>query len=442
MKVMIDVLLACAIVAVVTLASRQLQAPTPVVVWDAGQYYRMAAEFSSGARPYAESPYVFRVGVPRFASAIATVPARGFFIVNLTAAFGIAALLMVWLRAWGVTRAVALMMVGLAAAAWHGPARYIYYNPGYVDPPFIVLLLAGLLLIRLIAERHTPGKVVALALLSGLGALVRETMVLVPLCFLFVNAPASGLIGRRSSPGRVPAAWLIAPLAFCVAGIVWTHAAVTVDSSERASMAAAAFQWLHKPLDSFVMGWLATFGPVLAIAVFDWRGAVAFLLEHEWLGAFFAGCVVLSFIGGSDTERFAFWSLPVVYLVLARAIERWASVLRNIAVVTALVVTQAVSARVFWGIPDPHAESVVSLATGAGWLDRIYGIANRLFVIDSFHFNLWSSFGSRPFRLLRIGMYLIVMGGLVGLMALHDRKIALRPLGRAGHGAEHGRVGE
>ena len=40
--------------------------------------------------------------------------------------------------------------------------------------------------------------------------------------------------------------------------------------------------------------------------------------------------------------------------------------MRNTYLVTALVVAQAVSARVFWGIPDPHAESVVALARFGG----------------------------------------------------------------------------
>ena len=438
MKAIVDVLLACAIVVVVTLVSERLQTPTPVVVWDAGQYYAMASRMAAGDRAYAESPYVFRVGVPWLVSRISPAdPKRGFFLVNLASAFAIAVLLMIWLRTWGIARGVALTMIALFAVAWHGPARYIFYNPGYVDPFFIVLLLAGLLAIRWIVDRYAAGKVVLLTLVSGVGGLVRETMVLVPLAFLFVNAPVRAIVARRRAEWRVPAAALAAPFAACIAAIVWTHRIVAIDRMERSSMVDAAWQWLHKSPDAFAMGWLATFGPVLAVIAVDWRRALAFLGEHEWLAAFLAGCAALSFVGGSDTERFAFWALPAIYLLLSRAVEGHRVALASAPVAATLAIAQAVSARVFWGIPDPHGETVVALAGTLGWRASTYGFLNRLFVIDSFHYNLWSSFGSRPFRLLRLAVYFGVMTGLAWLIVLQDRKVALGTFWRAGHRPEH-----
>jgi hypothetical protein len=444
-RTLVELCLACAIVALVTLLSRQLQSPTTVVVWDAGQYYRVTNQFASGSTPYAESPYVFRVAIPWLvAKRWPSAPSRGFLLINLASAFAIAVLLVLWLRAWALTGWIPIAIVGLVAAAWHGPMRYLFYNPGYVDPPFLALLLAGLLLIRSIEQKWSAAKIALLAVLVAAGALVRETMMLVPLCLVMVNGPVGAWLQGRRRSSVVPAWALALPLLSCAAAIVFTHRIVSVDTTERASMLQAAMQWLHKSPDQYVMGWLTAFGPVLAIVLFDWRRALRLLADHEWLAALLAGCVALSFFGGSDTERFAFWSLPVVYLLLARAIEHHAGVLRSTLLVTALVVSQAIAARVFWGIPDPRAESVVGLALNAGWRDRIYGIANRLFVIDSFHFNLWSSFGSRPFRLLRIALYLAVTGGLIWVMQRRARhaEIALRPLARAGHGHEHGGIVE
>ena len=446
MKTLVDVCLACAIVALVMLVSRQLQTRTSVIVWDAGQYYRVATQYAAGRTPYAESPYVFRIAVPWLVSkGWPTDPPRGFFIINRVSAFIIAIVLILWLRAWAITGWISLVVVTLVAGAWHGPMRYLFYNPGYVDPPFLVFLLIGLLLIRWIEQASSPIKILLLTLLSAAGALVRETMLLVPLCFLMVNGPVAALIrGRRRSSLPVPVWALVLPLVSCVAAIAYTHRIVAVDATERASMLQAALQWLHKTPDSYAMGWLTAFGPILAIIAFDWRRALRLLADHEWLWALLAACIVLSFIGGSDTERFAFWSLPIVYLLLARAIEHHAGILRSAPLLVALVVSQSVAARVFWGIPDPQTENAVGLALSSGWGDRLYGIANRLFVIDAFHFNLWSSFGSRSFRLVRVGLYLIVTAGLIWLMhrRARDREVALGPLARAGYRAEHGRVVE
>jgi len=445
MRTLVDVCLACAIVALALVVSRQLQKRTLVVVWDAGQYYRVATQYAAGRTPYAESPYVFRVAVPWLAAqGWPSDPARGFFVINVASAFLIAALLVVWLQAWAISGWIPLVIVALVSAAWHGPMRYLFYNPGYVDPPFLACLLIGLLLIRSIEEAYSPIKILLLALLSCAGALVRETMLLVPLCFVMVNGPVGRLVRGPRRSATVPLWALALPLLACGLGIALTHRIVTVDLTERASMLQAALQWLHKAPDAYAMGWLTAFGPVVAIVVFDWRRALRLLADHEWLAAFFAACVALSLIGGSDTERFAFWSMPILYLLLARAIEHHGGMLRSPAILVALVVCQSVAARVFWGIPDPQTESAVGLSLSAGWADRLYGIANRLFVIDSFHFNLWSSFGSRTFRMARVALYLAVTAGLIWLMhrQARDREVAIGPLARAGYRTEDGGIRE
>ena len=425
MKTAINFLLVCAIVAAFTLLSRQLQKPTPIVVWDAGQYYAMARELAAAAKPYAESPYVFRIGVPWLVSKLSPRdPARGFFLINIVSAFAIAVLLAVWLRAWAIRGSISLLIVALFAAAWHGPVRYIYYNPGYVDPPFLALLIVGLLLIKSIAEDYSIAKVVALTFVSAAGVLVRETMLLVPMSFLLVNAPVKALrqdgrLRRAASTGS-----LIGPLVLSVCALAFTHAVVTVDATERSSMFGAAYQWLHKSPDSYLMGWFTAFGPMLAIVLFDWRRALRFLADHRWLAAFLAGCTTLAFFGGSDTERFAFWSMPVVYLLLADVVQQNADVFRSWYVIALLTFTQSIAARIFWGIPDPRAEQAVALAQSGNWTDKGYGVLNRLFVIDDFHWNLWSTFGSRPFRLLRIAWYVCVGVSLLLLMRRRTRALA------------------
>ncbi len=418
-------LMACAIVGAATLISRRLQPRASTIVWDARQYYRVTRDFVAGDRPYAESPYVFRIGLPCLVAALAPAdPRSGFLAVNVVCAFAIGVLLAVWLTEWGIGRSLCLGAVALFAAAWHGPARYVYYNPAYVDPPFIAFLIAGLLLIRSIDRRYSASGVVALTLLVAAGTLVRETMVLVAASFVLVSNPVRHWLNGSRTGNAIPVAARFAPLVAGFAGLLLTHAVVTVDVSERSSMVGAALQWLHKAPDSYVMGWLTAFGPVAAIVLFDWRRALAFLAEHEWLVGFFLLCVALSFFGGSDTERFAFWSMPVVYLLLARAVERHLPALRRGVLPAAIIVAQAVAARVFWGIPDPQDEAVVSLANSPGLAVRAYGIVNRLIVIDAFHWNLWSTFGSRPLRLLRIALYAAVMAAIIWTLRRRERALA------------------
>src|SRR5207249_8458373 len=60
-------------------------------------------------------------------------------------------LLIVWLRTFVESRSVRLLVVALFLAEWHGPARFVHFYPIYVDPPFMVFLLGGLMR----SEEHT-----------------------------------------------------------------------------------------------------------------------------------------------------------------------------------------------------------------------------------------------------------------------------------------------
>jgi hypothetical protein len=116
-----------------------------------------------------------------------------------------------------------------------------------------------------------------------------------------------------------------------------------------------------------------------------------------------------------------FWAMPIVYLLIGRSFERHLSVFRGVMIGAGFVIAQAVSERIFWPIPDPRSETA-PLETGAGLLDRVYAIADRVFVIDHFHWNLWSSFGSQPFRLVRLIVYLTVTALLIWALWRRSRR--------------------
>jgi hypothetical protein len=367
-------------------------------------------------------PYVYRVAIPWLVSRLSpSNPREGFTIVNVVAGLMTAALLDLWLRVWVARARIRLALVALFAGAWHGPARYVFFNPGYVDPPFLVCLVAALLVIRSLSRRYSIATMALLLGVTAAGTLVRETMALVAFAFVFVDNPILGRHDKQSTGSTVPLASRFAPLVLAVAIIAWTHRIVTVDTAER-SFVGAVMQYLYKSPLSYVLSWFTAFGPVLAILVFDWRGAWRDLSEHEWLAALFALCAAMAFIGGSDTERFVFWTMPIVYLLIGRAIVRHAQVFQRPAIVLSLVALQAVSARVFWGIPDPAIDGapLVDQSPGAA----VYGVLDRLIVIDHFHWNLWSNFGSQPFRLIRLVGYLLITGALVRAMRRHNREAA------------------
>jgi hypothetical protein len=406
--VLVEAVLALAVASLFAIWSAATQPPTSAVTWDAVQYYLVSSQIASGQTPAAEAPYVYRLGMPWIAARLwPGDPARGFFVVNVLCGLASASLLSLWLRV-GVERlSIRIAMVGLFAAAWHGPIRYVHFNGGYVDPLYLVLVIVALGLLETMRTRPAAWQLPALTALTAVGALVRETMLLLPISALLLGNPLRERM--RLDIKRIN--WhMLAPIAVGVAVIAASHSLVVADTTR--SFVAAALQWVRKPISAYLLAWFTAFGPVLALLIFDGRRVRRDLLDRQYLLGFSGLCAVLAFFGGSDTERFLFWAMPVVYLLIARAYERQLAVVNATIVGGALLIAQAVSARIFWTIPDPASETG-PLGDGGSLFDRAYAIADRVFVIDHFHWNLWSSFGSQPFRLVRLGMYLVVTALLI-----------------------------
>lgn len=420
----IEALLAAGLAAAFGLWSGITQLPTSSITWDAVQYYLVSSQLAVGQVPAAEAPYVYRLGVPWLVAQFWPAdPARGFFVINVVCGLAVAALLSLWLR-YGVERlSVRLAAVTLFAGAWHGPIRYVHFNGGYVDPPFMLCVLLALVMVQGMRQQARPWQVAALAALTIAGTLIRETMLLLPISALLMGNPVQP--GTSLAAVRRRTQWfLLIPIALGMAVIAFSHTVVIADTTR--SFLAAARQWIRKPPPAYALAWFTAYGPVLALLAFDWRQVVADLRERQHLLGFLGLCTVVAFFGGSDTERFVFWAMPVVYLLIGRSFERNIGLFKSAALGISFVIVQAVSARIFWSIPDPRLETA-PLATGAGMIDRIYAVADRVFVIDHFHWNLWSSFGSGPFRTVRLVVYLAVTVSLIW---------ALR--WRARHGTTHG----
>lgn len=406
--VLLEVMLALGIAAAVATWSAATQRPTSAVTWDAVQYYLVSSQIAAGHTPTAEAPYVYRLGLPWLvAQGWPQDPARGFFIVNLLFALVTAPLLALWLRTGIERMSVRLAMVALFAAAWHGPLRYVHFNGGYVDPPYLVLVILSLGLFHSMRTRPGSWQLPALTALTAVGTALRETMLLLPVSALLLGNPISDR--WRLDMRRIN--WrMIAAIAAGAAVIAVTHAVVVADTTR--SFVAAALQWIRKPITAYVLAWFTAYGPVLALLIFDARQVGRDLLDRQHLLGFLGLCAVLAFFGGSDTERFLFWAMPVIYLLIGRACERHLAVVGSAAVGAALLIVQALSARIFWTIPDPAFEAG-PLGDAGSMFERLYAVADRVFVIDHFHWNLWSSFGSQPFRLARLAFYLVVAGGLI-----------------------------
>jgi hypothetical protein len=166
-----------------------------------------------------------------------------------------------------------------------------------------------------------------------------------------------------------------------------------------------------------------SFGPMIAVVLYDWRATLAFLKQRADLAVLPVLCIGLAYVGGHDTERYFFWAMPVIYLLIAQSMQRQYRVVSSVAVATVLIAGQLLAQRVFWAVPDPG--TAVTPLADVGGLARVYAIANRVFVIDDFHWNLWSNFGSRRFHLVQLAFYLTLSAAILLMMRRRALRLAL-----------------
>ena len=323
--------------------------------WDGVVYYNIAEQFSRGQLPDADAPFVYRIGTPFLASLIA----RGdllaaFWLINVLANAVTVFLLWVFFRMHLRDWRIRIALLVLFMTQWHGPIRFVYLYPAYVDPFFFVFLIAGLILVTKLKSSVSVGSIVALVALMFIGVTFREAVLMVALTVPFiVNPITTDLLQWKQMKQNftsVRVSFLL-PAVAGICGLVVTHLLAT--QANNYSFLRTAHWWAYgKPLPGYILAWFIAFGPVLAVTLYDIRGCWTFLMRQQHLLIFILGFSVLAWVGGSDTDRILYWSMPVVYVLTGKAIERQHALLRSVPILATLTILQAISQRMFWATPD------------------------------------------------------------------------------------------
>jgi hypothetical protein len=250
-----------------------------------------------------------------------------------------------------------------------------------VDYWLLPFVLAGLLIVERLRQGGSRAVwLPLLCLVSVLAVAVRESGLLIPLAALFTYNP----IGGRLTD--VPARWrdvLAIPrtlaLPVIAGGATFGLLRLAFVSTSSYAFARAAVGWvLRKWPNTYVQGWLIAYGPILVLPIFSWRACWLFLRDLQAEAVFLAALFGISWIGGGDTERFVTWGAPVIYLLIGIRLQELLRERVPTLCVAVLVVTQAVSERLFWILPAVALEweqvSEVVLLTPIGNNVSVYNV--------------------------------------------------------------------
>jgi len=406
-----DLTLVVAAFLLANLASQRFQQPGQLnggKGTDGVSYYQVAEEFAQGKFPNADAPFVYRIGTPFMVAFLFPHDLlTGFKAVNIAFNLASALLLLLWLQEFDLPRWICLLLTAAFIAVWHGPVRYVYYYPVYTDPALIAFLLAGFYLLKKISEQLTFQRVAALSLLVLVGVLFRELALLLPICLLFVGNPLILEAGFLSRLAQFRFSELLKPLPSLLllpllAGVLgWAAANLLVTQANSYSYLEFARFWAYvKSAPSYLHGWFITFGPLLFLAIFNWRRSLNFLARNQYLLAFLVINSILAWIGGSGTERLLYFGLPVVYLLVGKAIQDNLDLLKSAPLVVLLALSQLISERVFWTLPDLNAPYNTPFPV-------LTPLTSHLKVLDLFSF-----YGNRSIEAISLLEYL-ALGAIV-----------------------------
>ncbi len=296
-----------------------------------------------------EGPYTYAISGPWLMSFVSPPDLfRGFRIVNITGSAIAVILLVFWLRGYVSDWRVRALLVALFVMQWDAPPR-LFTTRRPRRRVAVCLRAAGV---------ARPAKI--------RGATFRRRP-RDPQCpghrrrlFPRSHALRFPFLDRCPWPAREgerPLAMAAAPVVrvrplFC-GFLAFLSTRLFAHQTDAYSFWETIYRFLYeKPVLTYVHAWFFAFGPVLFILLYDWKGVRDFLLQEQWLVLFLAAGAGFGFVGGTDTERLQYWSMPGGESPVGPRIERHRSVLASGPLIAVFAIGQILSARILWTTPD------------------------------------------------------------------------------------------
>jgi hypothetical protein len=379
--------------------------------WE-GAYYVVAHEFANHQPLAADAPYVYRVATPWLVALVAPHDLfLGFHLVNIVGSAVTSVLLIFWFRCFVTDWRIRVLLVTLFLIQWDAPPRLVYHSPMHADAWLFAFVVADLLVLRSYLRRPGNGAILALSVLAAVGACFREATLFVPLCVLAAHRP---LVREDHCWKLRPPPWILC-LPFACGFSAFLSLRLLAHQTNDYSFLQTIYRFLYdKPVLTYIHAWFLAFGPVLYIVLYDWKSACAFLAKEQWLALLLVAGAGFGFLGGTDTERLQYWSMPGLYVLLGLAIERHRRALAWWPVATLFIAGQICTSRILWTTPDYPTNFTHTFPV-------LQQFGSNVQFLD-----LFSYFGYRPKETLSLAEFLAF--GVLALWLMHCYEKQMAPV--------------
>ncbi|PKL86383.1 MAG: hypothetical protein CVV22_02635 [Ignavibacteriae bacterium HGW-Ignavibacteriae-1] len=372
--------------------------------FDGVYYYQLATDFVNNETPTAKSPFVYRIGTPYVVSVFFPNDLMtGFKAINLVFAVFSIFLLLVFLRLYIDDERIIVLLVALYIIYWQAPLRLSIYYPVHTDPASITFMLASLIAVtNIIRDKSKRGNLILLTLLTGVGVLFRE-ICLVPAMALAFSSFVS--LKEQKFALNFPQKKQLTYFIPMIIGLLgYFIILLFVNKSDDSTFFGATLGWLYeKSASKYLHALMMAFGPILILAIYNIRNGIQFLKSEPHLLFFVVAMLLVGWVGGSDTERLLYWSMPVVYILIGKFLSERGKLL-NWQIIALIAITQLISTRAFLFIPDyPNDFSSV--------IPFLTPLTNEFPLFD-----LWSWHGNQKMNIFSFIQYTALFGALFWML--------------------------
>lgn len=329
--------------------------------FDGAIYFTMTEQIIANQQVTHLEPLVTRIGIPWLVAHIfPSTPLFGWQIITTLSGF-ISTIVFYLLSREILTKPVMrIVIVTLFMLHWLAPLRYSWFHPVTLDAPLSALMLIAVWTVTQYRKTMQIRWLIAFAINLYIGITVREVPILF-LGFLFITEPQ--ILRHPIATLRKPDVQkrLLIYILMCVTALLiyWGIKESVVPTKTHSALAQAYRQLMYRPTYYWVMhAWFNTSGLLAIFIVIGYRSSLQFIRQYPHIAYIIGIVIALSFISGTDKDRFLLWINPFLLLLAAYCIESNIKLFSTVWSIIILYI-QLIVGRAFWATPDPGQQSRV-----------------------------------------------------------------------------------
>lgn len=329
--------------------------------FDGAIYFTMTEQLIANQTVTHLEPLVTRIGIPWIvAQLFPNTPLLGWQIITTVSGF-ICSIVFYALSRDIITRPIIrIVIVSLFMMHWLAPLRYSWYHPVTLDAPLSALMLIAVWTTMQYRKSMQYRWLLAFAINLYIGITVREVPILF-LGFLFITEPQilRHPITTLKQPDVQKRILIYVLMSVAALILYWGIKESVVPTKTHSAIAQAYRQLMYRPTYYWVMhAWFNTSGLLIIFMLVGYRSSLRFFRQYSHIAYLIVVITLLSFVSGTDKDRFLLWINPFLLLLAAYCVEANLKLFNTVWSVIILYI-QLIVGRAFWETPDPGQQSRV-----------------------------------------------------------------------------------